>query len=128
MKNFLLVLLLCASINVFSQTENDSVLISKTELNEVFNAIDTLVYQDSLNTILIKDLKIQISNYQLLGNQDSLLLMYNNRQIDFLNQEIKLYDDRLKVVDKWYKKPWVGFIIGVATVTTSSWIVKNVVD
>ena len=34
----------------------------------------------------------------------------------------------LKKVDKWYNKPWVGFILGCATITTSSWIVKNVID
>ena len=31
------------SINCFSQTESDSVLIPRSELNEVFNAIDTLM-------------------------------------------------------------------------------------
>jgi len=126
MRNFILVLLLGLSINVFSQTESDSVLIPRTELTKVFSAIDTLTTQDSIKDVLINDLKLQINNYELLSNQDSLLLMYNKRQIVLLNTEIKLYDDRLKNVDKWYKKPWVGFIIGVATITTSSWIVKNV--
>ena len=54
--------------------------------------------------------------------------MYKDRQINLLNREILLYDDRLKKVDKWYKKPWVGFIAGCATVTLSSWVVKNVID
>jgi hypothetical protein len=126
MRNFILVLLLGLSLNVFSQTEKDSVLISRVELEEVFKAIDTLTTQDSIKNVLISDLKLQIKNYELLSKQDSTLLLYNHRQIEFLNQEIKLYDDRLKHVDKWYKKPWVGFIIGVATITTSSWIVSNI--
>ena len=128
MKNILLVLLLSLSFNVFSQTESDTVEIPRDELEQVFNAIDTLIYQDSVKQVLINDFKAQISNYELLSNQDSLLLMYKDRHIDFLNKEIILYDDRLKKVDKWYKKPWVGFLIGVATVTTSSWVVKNVID
>ena len=126
MKNFLLGLLLFISFNVFSQTEKDSVLIPRIELESVFDAIDTLTSQDSIKNILIDDLTLQIRNFELLSRQDSVLLMYNHRQIDLLNQEIKLYDDRLKKVDKWYKKPWVGFIIGVATVTTSSWIIYNI--
>jgi hypothetical protein len=126
MRNFILVLLLGLSLNVFSQTESDSVLIPRVELEEVFKAIDTLTTQDSIKTVLISDLKLQIKNYELLARQDSTLLLYNHRQIEFLNQEIKLYDDRLKHVDKWYKKPWVGFVIGVATITTSSWIVSNI--
>tara|TARA_B100000287_G_C20116817_1_gene576634 strand:- start:127 stop:510 length:384 start_codon:yes stop_codon:yes gene_type:complete len=126
MKKILLVLLLMVSINCFSQTESDSVLIPRSELNEVFNAIDTLMEQDSIKNILISDLKIQIDNYKLLSRQDSILLMYNTRQIGFLNQEIKLYDDRLKKVDKWYNKPWVGFVVGAATITLSSYVLDNI--
>ena len=126
MKKTLLVLLLMISINCFSQTESDSILIPRTELNEVFKSIDTLMEQDSIKDALISDLRLQINNYKLLAKQDSMILMYNTRQISLLNTEIKLYDDRLKKVDKWYKKPWVGFILGAATITTSSWIVSNI--
>ena len=116
------------SLTTFSQVTDDSTTISNTELEEVFKAIDTLVYQDSIKTVLINDLKNQIGLHQTLTNQDSVLLMYKDRQIDLLNREILLYDDRLKKVDKWYKKPWVGFIAGCATVTLSSWVIKNVVN
>jgi hypothetical protein len=126
MKKILLVLLLMVSINCFSQTESDSVLIPRIELDEVFNAIDTLMEQDSIKNVLISDLKLQINNYKSLSRQDSLILLYNTRHIELLNTEIKLYDDRLKKVDKWYNKPWVGFILGAATITTSSWIVSNI--
>ena len=126
MKKILLVLLLMVSINCFSQTESDSVLIPRVELEEVFNAIDTLMEQDSIKDVLISDLKLQIENYKALSKQDSLILLYNTRHIELLNTEIKLYDDRLKKVDKWYNKPWVGFVLGAATITTSSWIVSNI--
>ena len=126
MKKILLVLLLMVSINCFSQTESDSVLIPRTELNEVFNAIDTLMEQDSIKNVLIADLKLQINNYKALSKQDSLILLYNTRHIELLNTEIKLYDDRLKKVDKWYNKPWVGFVLGAATITTSSWVLSNI--
>ena len=116
------------SLTTFSQVTDDSTTISNVELEEVFKAIDTLVYQDSVKTVLINDLKNQIGLHQTLTNQDSVLLMYKDRQIDLLNREILLYDDRLKKVDKWYKKPWVGFIAGCATITLSSWVVKNVVQ
>ena len=59
MRNFILVLLLGLSLNVFSQTESDSVLIPRVELEEVFKAIDTLTAQDSIKTVLISDLKLQ---------------------------------------------------------------------
>jgi len=116
------------SLTTFSQVTGDSTTISNQELEEVFKAIDTLVQQDSLKTVLINDLKTQINLYQSLSSQDSILLGYKDKQIGILNETINLYDDRLKKVDKWYNKPWVGFILGCATITTSSWIVKNVID
>ena len=58
--------------------------------------------------------------------QDSTIINFKDVQILLLNDQIKLYDDRLKKVDKWYNKPWVGFIAGCATITLSSWIVYNV--
>jgi hypothetical protein len=116
------------SLTTFSQVTDDSTTISNQELEEVFKAIDTLTYQDSLKTVLINDLKTQVNLQNTLTTQDSLLLGYKNKQIGILNETIVLYDDRLKKVDKWYNKPWVGFILGCATITTSSWIVKNVID
>ena len=122
---FSLVLLTFSS---FSQITDDSTTISNAELEEVFNAIDVLTKQDSVKTILINDLKNQINLYQTLSKQDSLLLDYKNKQISILKETVTLYDDRLKQVDKWYKKPWVGFISGVATVSLSSWIIGNIIQ
>lgn len=122
---FSLVLLTFSS---FSQITDDSTTISNVELEEVFNAIDVLTKQDSVKTILINDLKNQINLYQTLSKQDSLLLDYKNKQISILKETVTLYDDRLKQIDKWYKKPWVGFISGVATVSLSSWIIGNIIQ
>ena len=69
--------------------------------------------QDSIRTILISDLESQIRNYEVLTKQDSLLLNYRFQEVNLLKDQIKLYDDRLKQVDKWYKKPWVGVVGGV---------------
>lgn len=129
MKNLVILFsFILLSLTTFSQVTDDSTTISNQELEEVFKAIDTLTYQDSLKTVLINDLKTQVNLQNTLTTQDSLLLGYKNKQIVILNETIVLYDDRLKKVDKWYNKPWVGFILGCATVTTSSWVVKNVID
>ena len=116
------------SFTTFSQVTDDSTTISNTELNEVFKAIDTLVKQDSLKTVLINDLTNQINLYHTLTIQDSLLLGYKNKQMAILNETIVLYDKRLKKVDKWYNKAWVGIIEGMALTTLSSWVIKNVAD
>ena len=100
------------NLNVFSQ---DTVKIPQQELEEFFLALDTLEYQDSIKTILIKDLETQILNYKLLSNQDSLLIEFQKQERILLKQQIDLHLDRLKTVDRWYHKPWVGFIGGAAT-------------
>ncbi len=110
MKNILLSLLMIITFNCYSQ---DIVEIPQDELEEFFMAIDTLKEQDSIKTILISDLESQIRNYEMLSKQDSLLLNYRFQEVNLLKDQIKLYDDRLKQVDKWYKKPWVGVVGGV---------------
>tara|TARA_B110001454_G_scaffold166519_1_gene156391 strand:- start:88 stop:498 length:411 start_codon:yes stop_codon:yes gene_type:complete len=116
MKRVLLILLTLITLNCYSQK---IVEIPEEELEEFFLAIDTLKQQDSIKTILINDLEFQIKNYNLLSNQDSLIINYRNKEIILLKDQIKLYDDRLKQVDKWYKKPWVGVVGGVvATLVT----------
>ncbi len=110
MKNILLILLTIITFNCYSQV---IIEIPEDELEEVFLAIDTLKQQDKLKSSLIFDLESQVRNYEMLSKQDSLLLNYRLQQVKLLNEQIKLYDDRLKQVDKWYKKPWVGVVGGV---------------
>ena len=110
MKNILLILLMIITFNCYSQV---IVEIPEDELEEVFLAIDTLKQQDEIKTSLIFDLESQVRNYEMLSKQDSLLLNYKLQQVKLLNEQIKLYDDRLNQVDKWYKKPWVGVVGGV---------------
>ena len=98
------------TFNCYSQ---NVVEIPQNELEEFFLAIDTLKQQDSIKTILISDLELQVKNYNLLTQQDSLILKLKNQEILVLRDQIKLYDNRLKQVDKWYKKPWVGVVGGV---------------
>ena len=128
MNKIFFVLIFLISFNSYSQTSEDSVTIAKSELKEVFSAIDKLVYQDSVKTVLIDDMSLQLRNYKFVYYQDSLLLGYTNRQIDILNEQVNIYSKELKMVNKWYKKPWVGFVGGCVTVTISSWILKNILQ
>ena len=116
MRNVFFLLLVLITLKGYSQ---DTIQIPQEELNNFFLSVDTLKEQDSIKTVLISDLELQIKNYNLLSNQDSLILSYKNQEIDLLRYQIKLYDDRLKQVDKWYKKPWMGVVSGVvATLIT----------
>jgi|TARA_R110000782_G_scaffold233828_1_gene319989 hypothetical protein len=109
MKYLLTILFLCISGFYFSQ---DTLHIPSVELDEFFLALDTLEVQDSIKTILIEQLENEIIFYDRLTTQDSLIISYKNQEIVLLNEQIKLHLDHLNQVDKWYKKPWVGFTGG----------------
>tara|TARA_R110000782_G_scaffold203080_1_gene291563 strand:- start:40 stop:456 length:417 start_codon:yes stop_codon:yes gene_type:complete len=111
MKKLLFILSLFFSLNCFSQDE--IVKIPQQELEDFFLSIDTLKQQDSIKTILISDLELQVLNFKTLSHHDSILLRYKTQEIELLNGQIKLFNDRLNQVDKWYEKPWVGVIGGV---------------
>ena len=111
MKKLLFILSLVFSLNCFSQDE--IVKIPQQELEDFFLSIDTLKQQDSIKNILISDLESQVLNFKTLAQHDSLLLRYRTQEVELLNDQIKLFNDRLNQVDKWYDKPWVGVIGGV---------------
>jgi hypothetical protein len=101
--------------SLFGQnTTQDTVKIPAVELEEFFLALDTLEAQDSIKTTLIKQLEYEISVHERIEEQDSLIISYKDQEILLLNEQIDLHLDRLNQVDKWYRKPWVGAVGGVA--------------
>jgi len=109
MKHILTTLMLCVSSLCFSQ---DTLQIPALELEEFFLALDTLETQDSIKTVLIKQLEKQIEFHKELNDHNENLFMYKDQEIGLLNDQIIIYTDRLNQVDKWYKKPWIGVVGG----------------
>ena len=106
-----LILILFISLGTLALGQ-DTIQIPQDEMEEFFLALDTLEIQDSIKTSLISDLEREIYLYKLIGEQDSLLLLYKDEEIELLNDQIELYIDRLDRVDKWYNKPAVGAVGG----------------
>ena len=109
MKHILTTLMLCVSSLSFSQ---DTLQIPSLELEEFFLALDTLETQDSIKTVLIKQLEKQIEFHLELNDHNESILSYKDQEIELLNNQIIIYTDRLNQVDKWYKKPWIGVVGG----------------
>jgi len=107
MKHILITLFLCVSSFCYSQ---DTLQIPATELEGFFLALDTLETQDSIKTILIKQLEKQIEFHLELNDHNENLLSYRDQEIELLNNQIDLHLDHLNQVDKWYKKPWTGAV------------------
>tara|TARA_B100000287_G_scaffold349066_1_gene337524 strand:- start:296 stop:673 length:378 start_codon:yes stop_codon:yes gene_type:complete len=116
MKNLLLILTLLFTFLCFGQDK--IVKIPQSELEGFFLAIDTLEQQDSLKTILISDLELQINNLNILNLKNDTIILNKNHEIVLLNDQIKLYSDRLKITDRWYNKRWFGIVVGVVGTST----------
>ena len=116
MKNLLLILTLLFTSLCFGQDK--IVKIPQSELEGFFLAIDTLEQQDSLKTILISDLELQINNLNILNLKNDTIILNKNHEIVLLNEQIKLYNDRLKITDRWYNKRWFGVVVGVVGTST----------
>jgi hypothetical protein len=109
MKHLLIALFLGVSSIVYSQ---DTLQIPAEELEEFFLALDTLETQDSLKTILIKELEQEIFLHEQLAKQDSLIILYKNQEIELLSEQIQLHLDYINRSDKWYRKPGIGVVGG----------------
>ena len=94
------------------------VKIPQSELDAFFLAVDTLEQQDSIKTLLIADLELQLLNKTNLNFTNETIILNQNSEIKLLNDQIKLYEDRLKLTDKWYNKRWFGVVVGVVSTST----------
>lgn len=100
--------------SLFGQsTAQDTIKIPAVELEEFFLALDTLEVQDSIKTVLIKQLEHEILIHGRIAEQDSLIISYKDQEILLLNEQIDLHLDRLNQVDKWHNRPIVGVTAGV---------------
>ena len=124
MKKILFILASVISLNCFAQDK--IVKIPQSELDAFFLAVDTLQYQDSLKTILIADLELQLLNKTNLNFTNETIILNQNSEIKLLNDQIKLYADRLKITDKWYNKRWFGIVIGVAGTSTAIYLAGQI--
>ena len=113
-----LILLMSCATSKKCCAQDKIVKIPQSELDSFFLAIDTLEQQDSLKTLLIADLEMHLLNKTNLNFTNETIILNQNYEIEMLNDQIKLYEDRLKITDKWYNKRWFGIVVGV--VGTSS--------
>jgi hypothetical protein len=124
MKNLLFILATIISLNCFAQDK--IVKIPQSELDAFFLAVDTLEQQDSLKTILITDLELQIVNLNDLNKNCEELVLNRVGEITLLNEQIELYEDRLKITDRWYNKRWFGIVVGVAGTSTAIYLAGQI--
>tara|TARA_Y100001973_G_C5144802_1_gene304853 strand:+ start:572 stop:949 length:378 start_codon:yes stop_codon:yes gene_type:complete len=124
MKNLVFILSTIISLSSFAQDK--IVKIPQSELDAFFLAVDTLEQQDSIKTLLIADLELQLTNFKTLNQKNELLLTNKQDEIVLLNDQIKLYEDRLKITDRWYNKRWFGVVVGVVGTSTAIYLAGQI--
>ena len=125
MKKFFIIIYLWPFM-LFSQmpdtcfTENEIINISET--------LDSLYYTDSLNNEIISQQETLISELETIIKLDSIQLLYTDRKIELLNENINLYIEREKYLKpKWYDNKVIWFGGGIlTTLLTGKMIVQSV--
>ena len=120
MKKLLIILLTLLTLNCFAQDK--IVKIPQSELDAFFLAVDTLEQQDSIKTLLIADLELQIISLKDFNLKNDTIILNKNQEILLLNDQINLYHDRLKITDRWYNKRWFGIVVGVVGTSTAIYL------
>ena len=115
MKKLLIIILLLLLASTISYAQEDTIKVPQAELDEIIATIDILIEQDSINTAIIKEQTSQILLQETLAKQDSLLLSLKNQEIVLYSEQLKLYEQKIKVIDKWYNTRAFGFILGVTS-------------
>lgn len=130
MKHIILLSLIwfISATTIFSQADT---CLTKPQLIKIAETITNFKVKDSLQIQQINTLKSVVSKFELLQG-------YNNEKIELKDRQISLYKEsilNLKDVvyatkPKWYETHTAtmifGFVLGGATIYTSSVIISNI--
>ena len=127
---FLLVLILIGYDNTQAQSQQDTttVTIPKVELNQFFQAVDSLQSETALLRELIANQRSQIFKLEYIVSQDSLVLSLKDMRIQLMSDEIKYHTDYIKRIErnKWMDSKLLWFTVGAATIVVSSIVLDNI--
>ena len=126
MKNIFIILFICPLI-YFGQMA-DTCFTSK-EIIDISETLDSLYYMDSINTEIISQQEILISDLETVIRLDSIELIYTNTKVKLLNENIDLYIQREKYLKpKWYDHKVIWFGTGILTALFTGKMIVEVVQ
>ena len=125
MKKFFIILYLWPFM-LFSQMPDTC--FTSDEIIDISETLDSLYYTDSLNNEIISQQETLISELETIIKLDSIQLLYTDRKIELLNENINLYIEREKYLKpKWYDNKVIWFGGGIlTTLLTGKMIVQSV--
>ena len=126
MKKIFIILLLCP-LAFFSQMVDTC--FTSNEIIEISETLDSLYYLDSINNEIISQQEQLVSELETIIKLDSIQLLYTDRKIELLNENINLYIEREKYLKpKWYNHKIIWFSAGIATTLFTGKMIVEVVQ
>ena len=126
MKNFFIIILLWP-LFLFGQMPDTC--FTENEIIEISETLDSLYYLDSINNEIISQQETLISELEIIGKLDSIELLYTNKKIELLNNNIELYIQREKYLKpKWYDHKVIWFSSGILTAVLTGKMIVEVVQ
>lgn len=113
---------------VFAFTQVPDTCFTSEEIEDISFTLDSLFAADSINNLLIKQQAHLIESKTQLNKLDSLHIQYQNKKIELLEDNIKLYVEREKYLKpKWYDNKVIYFTSGILTAVLTSKLIVEVV-
>ena len=126
MKKYFIIILLWPMF-LFGQMPDTC--FTENEIIEISETLDSLYYLDSINNEIISQQDALISELETITKLDSIQLLYTNKKIELLNNNIELYIQREKYLKpKWYDHKVIWFGSGILTAVLTGKMIVEVVQ
>ena len=113
MKKYFIIILLWPMFLIGQESDT---YFTEDEIIAISETLDSLYYLDSINNEIISQQETLISELETIAKLDSIELMYINKKIELLNNNIELYIQREKYLKpKWYDNKVIWFASGIIT-------------
>jgi len=111
-----LLILLFTTIGFSQTTFTDEEIINlENEFIYLENMVDSLSYQDSLKTLMIETLKLEVN--------------LSNEEIKLLDEQLALTEKKVKLVKpSWFENKWLYFGYGATLGVTITLLVNQISD
>ena len=99
------------------------------EILDISETLDSLYYLDSINNEIISQQETVIYDLETVIKLDSIEMLYTNKKIELLDNNIQLYIQREKYLKpKWYDHKIIWFASGIVTAVMTGKMIVEVVQ
>lgn len=100
---------------------------TRKQIVGIFSNVRKLEQSDSLKTALIVELEREIKLNETLHVQDSLSIMFRDKEIELLNRSVNLHKQLIQINEpKWYDSKYVWFLMGSGLIIATSYVTTNI--